>query len=168
MLPAGLHGHLQGRDRAQRAVGVGERAVEGVGVTFAGRACLVTGAYGLLGPWLVRALLGEGASVTVVRHDRRGRSALVLDGLEERCAVVDGDDGAALLEAVEYERRAAAPVVADHGHACALPQQRANEPRAEQPVGAGDEARTSGERHSHALHGAFPDAHSSLSSIASL
>src|SRR5213592_2118034 len=105
MLPAGLHGHLQGRDRAQRAVGVGERAVEGVGVTFAGRACLVTGAYGLLGPWLVRALLGEGASVTVVRHDRRGRSALVLDGLEERCAVVDGDVAdAALLGRVLGER----------------------------------------------------------------
>jgi CDP-glucose 4,6-dehydratase len=57
----------------------------------AGRSCFVTGAYGMLGSWLVRALLDAGARVTVLRRDQVNASPLVLDGLEERCTVVRGD-----------------------------------------------------------------------------
>jgi len=52
---------------------------------------LVTGAYGLLGFWLVRALLERGDEVVVVRRSPAKPSALVLEGLERECAVVDGD-----------------------------------------------------------------------------
>jgi CDP-glucose 4,6-dehydratase len=68
---------------------VGERrgALEGVGV----RSAFVTGAYGLLGSWLCRALLDAGARVTVLRRDEAPASALRLDGTEARCTVVHGD-----------------------------------------------------------------------------
>ncbi|WP_210493406.1 NAD-dependent epimerase/dehydratase family protein [Patulibacter sp. SYSU D01012] len=56
-----------------------------------GRSVFVTGAYGMLGAWLVRALLDRGAAVTVLRRDRVRASMLTLDGLEDRCAVVEGD-----------------------------------------------------------------------------
>ncbi len=52
---------------------------------------LVTGAYGLLGSWLVRALLERGARVTVVRRDEPANSALRRMGLEESVNVVPGD-----------------------------------------------------------------------------
>jgi len=45
------------------------------------RSAFVTGAYGLLGTWLVRRLLDEGVEVTVLRRDVRPRSALTLLGL---------------------------------------------------------------------------------------
>jgi CDP-glucose 4,6-dehydratase len=61
--------------------------VEDVGV----RSVLVTGAYGLLGSWLCRALLDGGARVTVLRRDDAPASALILDGTEARCTVVHGD-----------------------------------------------------------------------------
>jgi len=51
----------------------------------------VTGAYGLLGTWLVRALLDRGDGVVVLRRDEPAASALVLEGLEARCDVVPGD-----------------------------------------------------------------------------
>jgi len=51
----------------------------------------VTGAYGMLGSWLVRALLARGDRVTVLRRDDVPGSALVVEGLEARCAVVHGD-----------------------------------------------------------------------------
>ncbi|HVE68562.1 MAG TPA: NAD-dependent epimerase/dehydratase family protein [Solirubrobacteraceae bacterium] len=66
----------------------------------------VTGAYGLLGTWLVRALLERGDAVTVLRRDEPAASALVLDGLEAACDVVTGDVGdAATVERAlaEYE-----------------------------------------------------------------
>ena len=56
-----------------------------------GRSVFVTGGYGLLGSWLVRALLQRGADVSVLRRDITGRSALVLSGDEARCSVVTGD-----------------------------------------------------------------------------
>ena len=55
------------------------------------RSAFVTGAYGLLGTWLVRRLLDEGVEVTVLRRDVRPRSALTLLGLEARVNVVTGD-----------------------------------------------------------------------------
>jgi CDP-glucose 4,6-dehydratase len=56
-----------------------------------GRSVLVTGAYGLLGTWLVKALLHEGDRVTVVRRDSTARSALHAMGLERSVDVVSGD-----------------------------------------------------------------------------
>jgi CDP-glucose 4,6-dehydratase len=51
----------------------------------------VTGAYGLLGSWLVRALVRRGERVVVLRRDRAPRSALLLDGVEDAVDVVHGD-----------------------------------------------------------------------------
>ncbi len=62
-----------------------------LGRAMRGRSIFVTGAYGMLGGWLVRALLDRGASVTVLRRDDVRNSLLRLDGLEQRCAVVHGD-----------------------------------------------------------------------------
>jgi CDP-glucose 4,6-dehydratase len=74
-----------------------------VGVTA--RSVLVTGSYGLLGSWLVKALLDRGAAVTVVRRDQ-AMSALTLEGTEARVNVLNGDvvDGDFIRRAlVEYE-----------------------------------------------------------------
>ena len=65
--------------------------MEGVGVSVGVSRAFVTGAYGLLGTWLVRALLERGDHVVVLRRDEPAASALVLEGLEERCDVVTGD-----------------------------------------------------------------------------
>jgi CDP-glucose 4,6-dehydratase len=51
----------------------------------------VTGAYGMLGGWLVRALLARGERVVVLRRDGAAGRALQRDGTEARCAVVSGD-----------------------------------------------------------------------------
>ena len=58
---------------------------------LAGRAVLVTGADGLLGSWLVGALLRRGARVVTIRRDDRAVSALALLGLADRVDVVHGD-----------------------------------------------------------------------------
>lgn len=75
---------------------LGPRAVEamalGRGPSTAGdRSVLVTGAHGLLGSWLVRALLDEGARVVVIRRDEPAATALELMGLRERVSTVGGD-----------------------------------------------------------------------------
>ena len=71
-----------------------------------GGSVFVTGAYGLLGSWLVKALVDRGAAVTVLKRDGVAVSALELEGTERRVTVVRGDvrDGA-LIERVlaEYE-----------------------------------------------------------------
>jgi CDP-glucose 4,6-dehydratase len=70
------------------------------------RSAFVTGAYGLLGTSLVRALVRDGVEVTVLRRDATPRSALVLEGLEARVNVVTGDlVGAGVVERAlgEYE-----------------------------------------------------------------
>lgn len=75
---------------------------------LAGTSVFVTGAYGMLGFWLVEALLARDARVVVLRRDQVAASALVLEGLERRCAVVSGDlADLALLERTigEYECR---------------------------------------------------------------
>jgi CDP-glucose 4,6-dehydratase len=51
----------------------------------------VTGGYGLLGTWLVRALLERGDRVVVLRRDDPSATALRLEGLDEQCEVVPGD-----------------------------------------------------------------------------
>src|SRR4051812_11765445 len=55
------------------------------------RSVFVTGAYGLLGSWLVQALLERGDDVTVLRRSTSSHSPLVLSGAEAECRVVDGD-----------------------------------------------------------------------------
>jgi CDP-glucose 4,6-dehydratase len=55
------------------------------------RPVLVTGGYGLLGSWLVGALVDAGARVVLLQRDVVRGSALVLAGLEARCDVVRGD-----------------------------------------------------------------------------
>ncbi len=67
---------------------------------------LVTGAYGLLGSWLVKALLDGGGRVTVVRRDATARSPLSALGLEPALDVVHGDictPGLVERALVEYE-----------------------------------------------------------------
>jgi CDP-glucose 4,6-dehydratase len=74
--------------------------------TLRGRSVFVTGAYGLLGSWLVKALLARGARVTVLKRDAVAVSALVLEETERLVDVVHGDVcDARLLERAlaEYE-----------------------------------------------------------------
>jgi CDP-glucose 4,6-dehydratase len=78
--------------------------VEAVGLS--GRSVLVTGAYGLLGSWLVKALLERAARVTVVRRDATAHSALQAMGLEHSIDVVNGDicaEGLIERALAEYE-----------------------------------------------------------------
>jgi CDP-glucose 4,6-dehydratase len=80
------------------------RAVSGE--TLQGRSVLVTGAYGLVGSWLAKALLARGARTTVLKRDEVVASALELEGTERLVNVAHGDicDGP-LIERVlnEYE-----------------------------------------------------------------
>jgi CDP-glucose 4,6-dehydratase len=67
---------------------------------------LVTGAYGLLGGWLVKSLLDRGGQVTVLHRDDRPQSGLVLMGLEPRVSVVHGEltsEGLIERALAEYE-----------------------------------------------------------------
>jgi CDP-glucose 4,6-dehydratase len=59
--------------------------------SWRGRSVFVTGAYGLLGSWLVKALLAHDARVTVLKRDAVAASALVLEQIEPRVTVVHGD-----------------------------------------------------------------------------
>ena len=87
------------------------RAVEGVELTgrvdpSAPRRALVTGAYGLLGGWLVSALLERGVAVTVIRRDETPRSFLAAMGLEPLVSTVHGDvasEGLVARAIAEYE-----------------------------------------------------------------
>jgi CDP-glucose 4,6-dehydratase len=64
----------------------------------------VTGAYGMLGSWLVKALLARGDRVVVLQRDRSVGSALQIEGLEARCHVVFGDvTDEALMQRVVVE-----------------------------------------------------------------
>lgn len=60
-------------------------------VALNGRRVLVTGAFGLLGSWLVKALLEGGARVVAVRRDEPATSSLELLGLDREVTVVHGD-----------------------------------------------------------------------------
>jgi CDP-glucose 4,6-dehydratase len=75
-------------------------------VTLRGRSVLVTGGHGLLGSWLVKALLKQGAHTTVLKRHDVVVSALELEGTERRVNIVHGDIyEAALIERAlnEYE-----------------------------------------------------------------
>jgi CDP-glucose 4,6-dehydratase len=63
------------------------------------RTALVTGGRGLLGAWLVKALLDRGVRVVVLSHAGDGPSALELEGTDRRCTMAIGDvRDAALVE----------------------------------------------------------------------
>jgi CDP-glucose 4,6-dehydratase len=60
-------------------------------VELNGRSVLVTGGHGLLGSWLVKALLQNGARVVAVRRDEPAVHGLSLLGLAEHVDIVRGD-----------------------------------------------------------------------------
>lgn len=62
-----------------------------VGGFWARRSVFVTGASGLVGGWVTRALLAAGARLTVLLRDRVPGCQLVREGLLEQVAVVHGD-----------------------------------------------------------------------------
>jgi CDP-glucose 4,6-dehydratase len=71
-----------------------------------GHSVLVTGAHGLLGSWLVKALLEGGANVVALRRDEPAVSSLELLGLDRDVDVVHGDvsdDGVVGRVLNEYE-----------------------------------------------------------------
>jgi CDP-glucose 4,6-dehydratase len=75
---------------------------------LAGESILVTGAHGLLGAWLVKALLDLGAEVVAIRRDEPVLSTLELLGLDEHVNTVHGDicsDGLIERTLNEYEVR---------------------------------------------------------------
>jgi CDP-glucose 4,6-dehydratase len=68
-----------------------------------GKTVFVTGATGLMGSWLVKALLREGADVVALVRDQAPKSMLVREGLLQRIAVISGD-----LESLPTMQRAVA------------------------------------------------------------
>lgn len=68
-----------------------------------GKTVFVTGATGLMGSWLVKALLDQDAEVVGLVRDQTPKSMLVREGLMRRIAVVNGD-----LESLATMRRAIA------------------------------------------------------------
>jgi CDP-glucose 4,6-dehydratase len=73
---------------------------------LAGRSVLVTGGHGLLGSWLIKALLEGGARVVAIKRDEPVVSSLALLGLADRVDVVHGDictDGLVARALNEYE-----------------------------------------------------------------
>ena len=62
-----------------------------MGSYWKGKTVLVTGATGLMGGWLVKALLREGAEIVALIRDQAPKSMLVREGLIDRIATVPGD-----------------------------------------------------------------------------
>jgi CDP-glucose 4,6-dehydratase len=78
-------------------------------VSWRDKSILITGAQGFIGSWLVSRMLDEGARVVVLRRDIPAESRFGIEGLEERCDVVQGDlvDYESLVRALnEYEVKA--------------------------------------------------------------
>ena len=69
---------------------------------MSGRTAFVTGAYGLLGSWLAKALLARGDHVVALAYGDLP-SALTLEGTAAQCTVVRGSvtDAALMLETIE-------------------------------------------------------------------
>lgn len=79
-----------------------------VGEDLRGWRILVTGAHGLLGAWLVKALLERNAEVVVIRRDEPVASTLEMLGLDHSVSTIHGDICAeGLIERAlnEYEVR---------------------------------------------------------------
>lgn len=75
-------------------------------MTWRGKTVLVTGATGIVGSWLCRRLVDQGAEVVVLVRDWDPRSELVRSGTIQACRVVQGalEDYASLERAVsEHE-----------------------------------------------------------------
>jgi CDP-glucose 4,6-dehydratase len=75
---------------------------------YAGSTVFLTGAQGFIGSWLAERLLDEGARVVALDHDHEGPSRFRLDGIEERCELVQAEllDWQALERALgEHEPR---------------------------------------------------------------
>ncbi len=75
-------------------------------VELRGRSVLVTGGHGLLGAWLIKALLQQGARVVAIRRDEPAASTLVMLGLAGHVDAVHGDiceDGLIARALDEYE-----------------------------------------------------------------
>jgi CDP-glucose 4,6-dehydratase len=75
---------------------------------WAGQSVLVTGAQGFVGSWLTERLLHLGARVVVPRRDVPALSRFRLEGLEQRCDVVQADvlDYDAIVRVInEYDVR---------------------------------------------------------------
>lgn len=58
---------------------------------YEGRAVLVTGAQAFIGSWLAERLLDEGARVVALRRDVPALSRFRIEGIEQRCDVVQGE-----------------------------------------------------------------------------
>jgi CDP-glucose 4,6-dehydratase len=65
--------------------------MEAVGMNGTGKHVFVTGATGLVGSWLCRRLLAEGAQVAVLVRDWDPQSELIRSGDIQRCSVVSGE-----------------------------------------------------------------------------
>jgi CDP-glucose 4,6-dehydratase len=63
----------------------------GSATLFEGVPVLVTGAQGFIAAWLAERLLDDGARVVAPRRDVDPASRFRVEGIEERCEVVDGD-----------------------------------------------------------------------------
>jgi CDP-glucose 4,6-dehydratase len=84
-------------------VELGSRTLEDVAMSFwTGRRVFVTGATGLVGSWLCRRLLAEGARVSALVRDWDPQSEFIRSGDIQRSAVVTGqlDDYATLERAI--------------------------------------------------------------------
>jgi CDP-glucose 4,6-dehydratase len=62
-----------------------------VGSYWKGKTVFVTGATGLMGSWLVKALMRDGAEIIALVRDQAPNSMLVREGLIERIATVSGE-----------------------------------------------------------------------------
>jgi len=62
-----------------------------VGSYWKGKKVFVTGATGLMGSWLVKALMHQGADIVALVRDRVPKSMLVREGLIDQITTVSGD-----------------------------------------------------------------------------
>ena len=62
-----------------------------MGSYWKGRTVFVTGATGLMGGWVVKALLRDGAEIVALVRDYAPKSMVVREGVIERIATLPGD-----------------------------------------------------------------------------